>query len=187
MLHAVSPVRQSEEARRPRRWVRGFRSQASCLTAERSTPRTLRRTSSIRPPASPSGSPDTRPDRRRGSLLVDLADLAWPSGHLAIAANRVLAHVEDAELAARHRGRCPGRRIAPANQVVDGVDVPVPVDVRLRVAAPAFIGRERLILLRLRSSGRIRPQTSCLRFWRGLRPVAPSARGVLRVLGNRAV
>src|SRR6185503_17519069 len=60
--------------------------------------------------------------------------------------HRMLARVEDLQLAAAQGGPRARRRVAAADHVVDEVDMVGPVQPGFGLAAPAFVGRLRLVL-----------------------------------------
>ena len=69
----------------------------------------------------------------------------WPLD-LGEGARGVFAGVEQLQLLAVEQRPRARRRIAAADQVVDEIDVIVPVDARFGIAAPTFIARLRLVL-----------------------------------------
>src|SRR5579862_2938714 len=69
-------------------------------------------------------------------------------------AEPVLSRIEDLDLAATEGRPCAGRRVAAADQVVDVIDVVMPVDAGLGGAAPAFVGRSAFVLDRFAVAAR---------------------------------
>src|SRR4029079_5266287 len=78
-----------------------------------------------------------RGDHHAPVLRLDhLADLSL---HGAERTHELLARVEELQLRAIERRPGARRRIGAADQVVDGVDMVRPVDLRLGLAEPAFV------------------------------------------------
>src|SRR5580658_3776048 len=74
--------------------------------------------------------------------------------HRGEGAGDMLLRVEEVEPAAAERRPGAGRRVAAADQIVDGLDMMAPVDARFRFAHPAFVGRLAFVLRLLPSLAR---------------------------------
>src|SRR5467141_821515 len=84
-------------------------------------------------------------EETRGAEFGNLTDLAF---YRAESAEHLFAAVEDLQFLSVQRGPCARRRIAPAYEVIDEVDVARPIDFRLGGAAPAFVARAGFVLNR---------------------------------------
>src|SRR5579863_956244 len=82
------------------------------------------------------------------TLLPDVGDRADLALDLAEGAREMFARLEHSQLLAVQERPRRRRRIAAADEVVDLVDVIVPVDLSFRVAAPTLVARLRLVLHR---------------------------------------